>query len=353
MSVDALRGFDMFWILGGDYMVRSLTAIHDSPLTRGLAAQMEHCAWAGFHFYDLIFPLFIFIVGISIVFSVRRMVERAGRANAVKRIICRSVILFLLGIFYMGGIAEGFSNVYLAGVLHRIAVAYFFAALLFCFVDTKWLIPICAGLLLGYWALMTFVPVPGIDAPSLDEPGKNLAHYLDQRFLPGRKFEGTLLSTMAAVANCLLGIFAGLFLEKGNIPAQRKVYCLGAAGCLSVLLGFGWGREFPIIKLLWTSSYVLVACGYGALLLAAFYQVIEIWNCRKWAMPFVWIGMNALTIYIIAGAVNFRRMAGRFVGGDVKNLLGSYSELATAVVSVGLALCLVRFLYRRKIFLRL
>src|SRR5512142_2666673 len=124
MSVDALRGFDMFWILGGDSLVRSWPAIHDSTFTRGLANQMAHCEWAGFHFYDLIFPLFVFVVGVSLVFSISRMVERAGRAAAIRRIVIRSVVLFLLGIFYMGGVANGFKNVYLAGVLHRIAVAY-------------------------------------------------------------------------------------------------------------------------------------------------------------------------------------------------------------------------------------
>src|SRR2546422_465862 len=174
ISVDALRGFDMFWIMGGDLIVRSLPKIHDSPFTRQLAAQMDHCEWAGFHFYDLIFPMFVFIVGVSLVFSVTRMVERDGRAAAIKRIVIRSVILFLL----------------------------------------------------GYWALMTFVPVPGLGAPSLAEPGKNLAHYIDDLYMPGRRFEGTLLSTLAAVANCLLGIFAGLLLKNQSIPDQKKVYWL-------------------------------------------------------------------------------------------------------------------------------
>src|SRR3974377_1722615 len=118
MSVDALRGFDMFWIIGGDYLVRSLPATHDSPVTRELAAQMEHCEWAGLHFYDLIFPLFVFIVGVSLVFSISRILERKGRAAAVRRIVSRSVVLFFLGILYMGGLANGFKNVYLAGVLH-------------------------------------------------------------------------------------------------------------------------------------------------------------------------------------------------------------------------------------------
>lgn len=353
MSVDALRGFDMFWIMGGDYLVRSLPQIRDCPCTRGLAAQMEHCEWAGFHFYDLIFPLFVFIVGVSIVFSVRRMVERAGRAATIRRIVIRSVVLFLLGILYMGGVANGFKNVYLAGVLQRIAVAYFFAALLFCFFGLRTLAGICLALLAGYWALMTFVPVPGIGAPSLDGPGKNLAHYLDELYLPGQKYEGTLLSTLPAVANCLLGVFAGLLLQNEKVPAQRKVYWLLASGAASLALGFAWAQEFPIIKLLWTPTYVLVACGYSAILLGSFYQIVELWQFRKWAQPFVWIGMNAITIYLVASVVNFHRLAGRLVGGDIAILLGRYSGLASSLVSLALAFWLVNFLYRRKVFLRL
>ncbi len=353
VSVDALRGFDMFWILGGDYVIRSLPKIHDSTFTRGLAAQMEHCEWAGFHFYDLIFPLFIFIMGASLVFSLTKMRARFTRPAVVKRIVIRSVILFLLGVFYMGGVRDGFANVYLAGVLHRIAVAYFFGALIFSFFSTRSMIVICIMLLIGYWLLMIWVPVPGIGAPSLAEPGKNLAHYLDDLFLPGKKFEGTLLSTMGAVANCLLGVFAGLLLKNEKIGAERKVYWLLGSGVASLALGFLWSFQFPIIKLLWTSSYVLVACGYSAILLAVFYQIIEIWNHRAWALPFVWIGMNALTIYIVAALVNFHRLAERLVGGDIKMALGNYHDLVAAIISLVLALWVVAFLYRRQIYLRL
>ncbi|HEX4413050.1 MAG TPA: DUF5009 domain-containing protein, partial [Lacipirellulaceae bacterium] len=112
LSLDALRGFDMFWIMGGDYLIRSFQSIHDSATTRVLAAQMEHCEWAGFHFYDLIFPLFVFLVGISIVFSLDRLIAQQGKLAAVRRIVIRSVILFLLGVFYMGGIANGFDHIY-------------------------------------------------------------------------------------------------------------------------------------------------------------------------------------------------------------------------------------------------
>jgi predicted acyltransferase len=372
-SLDALRGFDMFWIMGGDMIIRSLPKIHDSTLTHGLAAQMQHCEWIGFHFYDLIFPLFVFIVGVSLVFSISRMLERSGRLVTIKRIFIRSLVLFLLGVFYMGGISSGFKNIYFAGVLHRIAIAYFFTALLFVAASSpsppseerratgstltnfrlSCLIVLCLSLLIGYWILMTFVPVPGIGAPSLAEPGKNLAHYIDDLYLPGRRFEGTLLSTMAAVANCLLGVFAGLLLKNTAIPNQKKVYWLLAGGALSLALGFLWSLQFPIIKLLWTSSYVLVACGYSSILLAIFFQVIEIWNFQRWAQPFVWLGMNAITIYIIANIVGFHRLALRFVGGDIRVLLGNFADLVQALIATAFALCVVHFLYRRKIFLRL
>jgi predicted acyltransferase len=367
----------MFWIMGGDLILRSLPRIHDSALTRGLAAQMEHCEWIGFHFYDLIFPLFVFIVGVSLVFSLNRMLEHSGRLATVKRIFIRSLILFLLGVFYMGGISNGFKNIYFAGVLHRIAVAYFFTALIFIAVSSPspppeeragerrpegsaftnmrlcGLVVLCLSLLIGYWILLTLIPVPGIGTPTLAEPGKNLAHYIDDLYLPGRRFEGTLLSTMAAVANCLLGVFAGLLLKNSAIPNQKKVFWLFAGGALSLVLGFVWSLQFPIIKLLWTSTYVLVACGFSAILLAIFFQLIEIWNCRRWAQPFVWLGMNAITIYIIANIVGFHRLAVRFVGGDIRVLLGNFADLAQAIIATAFALCVVHFLYRRKTFLRL
>ena len=351
-SVDALRGFDMFWIIGGDFLVRSFVKIRDTPVTAELARQMEHCEWAGFRFYDLIFPLFVWIVGVAIPFSLPRLVERHGRAAAVRRIIVRSVLLFLLGIFYMGGVANGFKNVYLAGVLHRIAVAYFFAALLFLFFRPRTLALITVALLAGYWALLTFVPVPGV-GPASYAQGKNLAYYIDQHLLPGRKFEGTLLSTMPAVANCLLGVFAGLLLRDTRRGELSKVLWLLLGG--SALLGAGilWAKQFPIIKLLWTSTYVLVACGISAMLLAVFHLVTDAWRFRKWSMPFVWIGMNAITIYLVSGVVNFRKVADRIVGGDVAIWLGAYAELVKAVVVLAMALWLVKFLYDRKIFLRL
>jgi predicted acyltransferase len=352
MSVDALRGFDMFWIIGGDHLIRSLPKAHDSALTRTLAAQMEHCDWAGFHFYDLIFPLFVWIVGVSIPFSIPKMIERDGRAAAVRRIVIRSLLLFALGVFYMGGVSNGFKNVYFAGVLHRIASAYFFAALLFCFFRPRTLAILVPVFLLGYWAALTFVPVPGV-GPASYEQGKSLAWYVDDHWMPGQHFEGTILSTPSAVANCLLGIFAGLLLKDARRSDAQKVFILLAAGAASLVVGIVWSFQFPIIKLLWTSTYVLISCGIAAILLGIFHLVIEVGRFRTWAMPFVWIGMNAITIYIASALLNFRKIADRFVGGDVARWFGNSADLVRSIVALLLAFWLVHFLYPRKILLRL
>jgi predicted acyltransferase len=242
--------------------------------------------------------------------------------------------------------------VYLAGVLQRIAVAYLFAALLFCFLSPRALGIWAAALLVGYWAVLTFVPVPAIGPPSYEQ-GKNLAFYIDQHWLPGRKFEGTLLSTMPAVANCILGVFAGLVLQDAAKNEREKVRRLLAAGMVALLAGLAWSIQFPIIKLLWTSSYVLVTCGIGAILLAVFHQLTEVWQYRTWCRPFVWIGANAITIYIASALLHFQLLADRIVGGDVAGWLGPLAASVRSLAALAMVLWLAWYLYRRKIFLRL
>ena len=124
-------------------------------------------------------------------------------------------------------------------------------------------------------------------------------------------------------------------------------------GIICLTTGYLWGIEFPIIKAIWTSSYVLVACGYGMLLLASFYQIIEIWELRGWAKPFVWIGMNSITIYIASSIFNFRLLSLRIVGGEVKDFLSNYSELTISITTLFFVFWLAKFLYDRKIFIKI
>jgi len=355
-SLDALRGFDMFWIVGGEEAIKALDGISDSDVVRLAAEQMDHKAWEGFAFYDLIFPLFVFIVGASLVFSLGKTIALDGRGRAVRRLLRRSLLLYLLGVFSYGGFATPFEQIRLLGVLQRIALCYLFAGLAFCFLKTRCQVIVCAALLIAYWALLTWVPVPGVGAGNFAE-GKNLANYLDARYLPLRKWDGDhdpegLLSTLPAIATCLLGVSAGTLLQRKDLPDRKKVLWLAVGGLALVALGWLWDLHFPVIKKIWTSSYVLVVGGYSCLLLAAFYQVVDVWKYQAWAQPFVWIGMNSITIYMAHNLIDFDKIAQRFVGGDLNHYFGCYGQLAIASVVIAMTFGLCYFLYRRKIFLR-
>ena len=394
MSLDALRGFDMFWILGADSFVYALHETSQNAATEFLATQLDHAEWQGFHFYDLIFPLFVFMMGVSTVFSLTKIIEREGRAAAVKRVLQRGILLFIIGLIYSGGFTNPWPDMRLLGVLNRIALCYTFGGLLFIFVRTRGLAAVAAAILLGYWALLAWVPfpdvrpVPGGDAiitkeagftniSQLNWAGTNMIHgsyvqgvtlpnYLDQKYLPGRKYDGTydpegILSTLPAVVTGLLGIFAGLLLRNPSVSDEKKVWWLLGSGAAGVALGFLWGLEFPVIKKIWTSSYVLVAGGFSALLLGAFYWIVDVRKWRAWCQPFVWIGMNPLTIYLTSnflGGLGFEKLARRLAGGPVKSFLDThvtsgFGDLVIAATAVALFLWFARFLYQRKIFLRL
>ncbi|MGC2591564.1 MAG: hypothetical protein WA425_06545, partial [Xanthobacteraceae bacterium] len=165
-SVDALRGLNMFWIMGFDGAMVALAQMSEGkgPLvhTAGgfLGTQFQHAAWEGFRFYDLIFPLFVFLTGVSIVLSLPRLVEREGRAKAHLRVLRRSLLLYLLGVIAYGGISQHWTDIRLLGVLQRIALCYFFTSLMFLNFNLRGLVAALIVLLIGYWALMTFVPVP-------------------------------------------------------------------------------------------------------------------------------------------------------------------------------------------------
>lgn len=357
LSLDALRGFDMFWIVGAEELVHALHKASPTGVFGFLARQLTHKDWEGVAFYDLIFPLFVFIVGVSLVFSLSKAMAQHGRAVAYKRVITRGLLLYGIGIIYYGGIDQGIDQIRLVGVLQRIAICYLVAGLLFCTFGVRGLAVACASLLVGYWALMTFMPVPGVGAGSFVE-GANYANYIDKEYLPLRKWDGDhdpegLLSNLPAIGTCLLGVFAGLLLRNPRMQEQRKVHLLIAGGIIAIGLGYAWSLQFPIIKKIWTSSYVLVAAGWSALFLATFHQVIAIWGIRKWAIPFVWIGVNPLTLYLAHNLVDANKLANRFVGGEIKMAFGKYGELIVAAVVVALTFWFARELYHRRIFLRL
>lgn len=361
LSLDALRGFDMFWIVGADAFGGALAKLDGGPVAGFLVEQFEHARWVGFHFYDLIFPLFVFLVGVSLTFSLGGLIAAEGRPGALRRVFHRAALMYLLGLLYYGGLDQGFAHLRLLGVLQRLALCYFFASLLFIYLRPRALVVVGVVILVGYWALLTFVPVPGFGAGDFAET-HNLSDWIDRNYLPLRKWRGDhdpegLLSTLPALVSCLLGVFAGLLLRDPARSDRRKVTALALAGLALLAAGYLWGLQFPIIKRLWTSSFVLVAGGWSALLLAWFYLVIDVWKKLTWAMPFVWIGTNAITLYLVSNLVDFQSVSARFFGGDIAAWLDArwtgLGGLVLAFTGAALCLALARFLYTRKIFLRL
>jgi len=381
VSVDALRGFNIFWILGADAVIWSLNEmLRDkgpvlSAAGRFLNTQMTHVAWEGFRFYDFIFPLFIFVTGVSIVLSLPRLVEREGKAQAYARVFRRALILYGLGLIFYGGISRHWGDIRLVGVLQRIAICYLCASLLFLNFRARGIAVALVVLLAGYWALMTFVPVPGIGAGSFARDA-NLADWIDANYLPGWKWDLTrdpegLLSTLPAIGTCLLGVLAGLLLADPHLQGGRKSLLLIAAGIALTSGGYLWGLQFPIVKVLWTSSFVLVAGGYSLILLGVWHQIIDVWGYQRWSAMFVWLGANAITLYFInnvtadqfairfAGSTvsTFELFATRFAGGDFAALLDraitpNTGNFVVRMLGLIFAILLARFLYRRRIFLR-
>ncbi|HWE94211.1 MAG TPA: DUF5009 domain-containing protein [Tepidisphaeraceae bacterium] len=380
VSLDALRGFDMFWIVGIDTIIELIMnrpgMEGSGPVARALrliAGQLQHKQWEGIAFEDLIFPLFVFIVGVSLVFSLTKAIGRQTLPRVILRIIARSALLYLFGIMiYHGfdqpihafaGQTHGAHAVRWLGVLQRIAICYCAAALLFCAFRPRVLVIVTFALLVGYWLLMAYVKVPGVGRGSFAE-GANLANYLDQRFLGGYKWDGDhdpegYLSTLPAIATCLLGVFAGLLLKSAKPSPYAKVAALLLGGAALAGAGYAWGFlpspvQFPVIKKLWTSSYVLLAGGYSAIILGVFYLIIDVWKLRGWAKPFVWIGTNAITIYMVVELGFIARVAQLLVGGGHRRwpVFGESQELVTATVALLLVLALAHFLYKRGLFIR-
>ena len=367
VSVDVLRGFSLVSILGDGGTILALAdmAHGKRPVITAIGGfldvQFQHSAWEGFTFYDFVFPLLIFIVGVSIVLSLQPLVESDGRLSAHLRVWRRTLLLYGLGVIYYGGVRHGWANIHWVGVLQRIAICYLFTSVMFLNFNLRGLIAAFVVLLVGYWAVMTFVPVPGIGAGNF-APDQNLADWIDANYLPGWLWDQTrdpegLLSTLPAIASCLLGVFAGLILRDISLKPQQKSLSLIGAGVLLIIGGHLWAiLQFPIIKDIWTSSFVLVAGGYSAILLGVMHQVVDVWGQRRWATIFVWIGSNAILLYFVDGFVT-QRIATHLVRGDIGQFFDQLVTKGTGLfvanlVGLGIVVLLARFLYRRQNFLR-
>lgn len=354
MCIDALRGFDMLWIIGGAEVLISLCKASGIGFLSNMEVNFDH-SWGQFHFYDLIMPLFLFIVGAVMPISFSNRLKKGDSKKLLYRhIIKRVVVLYILGLIASGHLLT-FDKMKIhlwTDTLHAIAVGYLVSSILILESSRKWQIGITAGLLVIYWLVMALIPIPGHGA-GIYEPDVNLALYVDNAVL-GHWQEGGgwtyIITNMTFVCSVMLGVFAGQVLLSDNKP-MKKAGLLALLGVCCVIAGKVWGIWFPIIHHLWTSSLVLFAGGLSFLLLALFYLVIDIWGYKKWAFFFQVIGMNAIAVYVATHLFDFTKIGNVFVGSLLKHL-GPWADFVEASAALAVVWLILYYMYKNKTFIK-
>ena len=358
LSLDTLRGFDMAMLLAGCGIIAALAEATGWHWVDVLDNQTHHAQWKGFRFYDLIFPLFMFISGVAIPYAITSKIEKGiSKSRLLRKITIRLLALIALGILYNGVTQRGFSNPRIASVLAQIGFGYFFAALIFLYarnikVCIYWLI----GILVSVATLQLFVPVPGYGAGTF-EPATTINAWLDQLLIPGRLHDTDFdpegfLCIVSAISITLMGALAGYVIRSSPHVPIKKVLYISLAGVLLVAVTLVLSPFYPVIKKMWTVSYVLLAAGVSALLLSLFYFVIDVKGSKNWTLFFRVFGMNSITIYMTARIVSFwdiSRFFFNWISIDISELWG------TVFIAIGVLLLewgLLYFLYKKKIFLR-
>jgi predicted acyltransferase len=306
LSLDAFRGIT----------IAGMILVNNPGSWSYVYPPLRHAEWNGWTPTDLIFPFFLFIVGVAITISIGGKIERGERKRRiVAGLLRRSATLFLLGLFLASFPFFHLSRVRIPGVLQRIAVCFLFASLVFLFTSIRGQAITAIALIALYWALMKLVPVPQHYITGIIERGGsveregNLAAYIDNTLLQGHLWSQTktwdpegLLSTIPAVATVLLGILAGHWVKSNRSPKEKLIGML-FAGVAGVATGEIMNLWFPINKNLWTSSYVVFTAGLALLFLALCYWLIDYKGYRRWATPFIIYGMNAITVFVLSGVV--------------------------------------------------
>jgi len=358
VCVDALRGFDMFLIIGADDVVRALASNSHNRWMQMLGNQFEHVPWDGCHLYDLIFPVFLFAIGVSIPFSFGKRIARGdSKASIYAHIFKRVAVLVILGAVIHGHLLSFNVHQMTASysVLMVLALGYMVASFILLNFNLRWQIVIAVALLVSYWALMNYVPVPG-HVVGVYKPGFNLGDWLNN-FVLGRLqagwHNGWILQSMTNGATAMLGVFAAYVLRSRKRDSQKLLWLLGL-GLACLASGWVWSFWFPIIKNRWTSTYVLWAGGWSYLALGVFYWIVDVRQYRKWAFPFIVIGMNAIVAYMAWGlfASAFRLMADRLVGG-LEQYTGGWYDAIAWFVAMSILWVGLYCLYRTRTFIKI
>lgn len=358
-SLDILRGFDMFWIIGGGTLVIYLSEMERLKWLAPLAAQMHHPEWIGFTFWDLIFPLFMFISGVTIPFAILSKRKKGETKKVLQyKILKRALLLVLFGILYNGTLQKGFTDVRFASVLGQIGLAYLIGASIALhtkrnIVQGGWLVFI----VLFITALHLFIPVPGQEAGHF-VPEKTMNVWVDQNFLPGKLSPGPydrlgILCIISASFLVLTGFFAGKILRSTQISQLRKTLILAGSGIGFIVIALVLEPFYPIIKVIWTMTFNFLTVGISLMLLALFYYFIDVKKLKgesglRLGLFFKVIGLNSITIYMAARIIPFREIS-RFFTGWLIEPLGSWVMMVGVLAIEWL---LLYYLYKRKIFLK-
>ena len=361
LSLDALRGFDMLFIMGFAGLVTALCKLCPGEFSDWMTAQMGHADWNGFFHHDTIFPLFLFIAGISFPFSLAKQREKEiGERSIYTKVIRRGLMLVALGLVYNGLFNLDFATLRLPSVLGRIGLAWMFAAMLFIRFGIRTRIAIAAGILVGYGLLLQFVGAPdAAGAGPLTEAG-NIVGYIDRTIMPAHLYgnrgfdpEG-LLSTLPAIVTAMLGMFTGEFVRRSEeqVSGSRKALRMAAGAAVLLVLALCLDPLQPVNKKLWTPAFVFAAGAYSLGMFALFYYIIDVRQWRRWSYFFQVIGLNSITIYMLQRIVRVSYTSEFFFGG----LASKFSpEVASVIFSAGyVTVCwlLLRFLDRKKIYLK-
>jgi predicted acyltransferase len=353
--IDALRGFDMLWIIGGAEVLVTLSKATGIGFLSNMEVNFDH-TWGQFHFYDLIMPLFLFIVGavMPISFS-NRLKKGADKKSLYYHILRRVLILYILGLIASGHLLSlDLTRIHLwTDTLHAIAIGYLVSSILILEVNRKFQLMIVSSLLIIYWLVMALIPIPG-EGAGIYLPEMNLALYVDNAVL-GHWQEGAgwtyILSNMTFICSVMLGVFAGQILMSGANPL-RKAGLLALIGAACIIAGKVWGIWFPIIHHLWTSSLVLFAGGLSFLMLALFYLIIDVWGFKRWSFFFIVIGTNAIAVYVASHLFDFKLIGNVFVGGLTKRI-GSWGPFVEASGAFAVIWLILYWMYRKKIFIKI
>jgi len=364
MSLDALRGFDMFWIIGGEGIFAALFALTGWAGWRVVEAQTQHSQWHGFTFYDLIFPLFIFLSGVALGLSPKRIDLLAFRERIplYRYALTRLLLLIALGVLYNHGWGTGIpvdpEHIRFSSVLARIGFAWFFAAMVVWHTSLRVQILITISMFIFYILLQCFVGFPGGQAGVFTADG-SLNTYIDNILRPGMAYQHRaldpegVLSTFPAVINALCGVFVGQYIVKPHPKGDwAKVSIMML--CALLLWSGGWLLDFiiPVNKDLWSSSFVLVTLGWSLLFFSVFYAIIDVLKWQDWSYVFVIIGVNSIIVYLGTSILDWSYITQSLLGGVIRSAPASSQLMISVIGLVTVQWLVLWWMYRRKIFIR-